>query len=149
LEGARLYGRRSHGEEGPIAVGGRDTGSVYDLDNAFIPHVSRANSPEGADGFRRFPQAYGRNADETPALAANPRLRRLNPRGRLELCKPEVTGSIPVRSIANRVICRPFALARCSADNDDPSGASRPAELLSGLVEPGRCVMSICQSLSC
>ena len=38
-------------------------------------------------------------SDEKPALAANPRLPRPNRQGRGELCKPEVTGSIPGRSI--------------------------------------------------
>jgi hypothetical protein len=40
--------------------------------------------------------------NEIPALAGNPRIYRLKPRRRVELCKPEVTGSIPVRSIIDR-----------------------------------------------
>jgi hypothetical protein len=65
-----------------------------------------------ARGRRKAPTAPGnprKATDERPALGSNPRLSRLSPEGRVELCKPEVTGSIPVRSIFRTLlICRSF-----------------------------------------
>jgi len=55
-----------------------------------------------AGGRRKTPAkpGYPRKATgKKPALAANPRLSRLIRKRRVELCKPEVAGSSPARSI--------------------------------------------------
>jgi hypothetical protein len=66
--------------------------------------------------------------DEIPALTRDPRLYRLNPQGQVELCKPEVTGSIPVRSILDLQGFRPKPgpPSRSSPSRADPARASAP-----------------------
>src|SRR5919198_3191329 len=56
-------------------------------------HPARGR-PEGAGESRQSPRGDVRNV----CSRRYPRLSRLMAQGRVELCKPEVTGSIPVRS---------------------------------------------------
>jgi hypothetical protein len=74
----------------------------------FCSKTTNASRVRPARGRGKGPTAPGdprKSADETPALAGNPSLSRLNPQARVELCKPEVkpdvrNASIP-RSPAN------------------------------------------------
>jgi hypothetical protein len=67
-----------------------------------------------ARGRRRAPTVPAnprKRPDEMPALAGNPRLRRRSPERPAWLCKPEVSGSIPVGSIAEPSGLRPLGRA--------------------------------------
>jgi hypothetical protein len=63
------------------------------LHPAYIPR-------EVAGRLRQWPQIPASRRTKHPALPGNPRLSWRSPEDPIELCKPEVTGSIPVRSIS-------------------------------------------------
>jgi hypothetical protein len=96
-----------------------------------------ASRADPARGRRKAPEAPGhprKAADKTPALAGNPRLRRLSGDGCGEFCKPEVTGSIPVRSIgftkrnpSPRTGFRPYARSPRSTPEDARGRPKRAA----------------------
>ena len=97
------------GKPKTVAVGLRDGVSAHRftarqrIHPAYIPHE--------VAGSRGLDRAVPKTTEETPALTGNSRPWRLNRKGRVELCKPEVTGSIPVRSISRN---GPFAGYLCS-----------------------------------
>jgi hypothetical protein len=67
----------------------------------FAPKTTDSSRAHPARGRRKGPDAPAdlrKATAERPALAGNPPFSRLSPESRVELCKPEVTGSIPVRS---------------------------------------------------